>query len=160
MLKFLGAVLILAAGGSFCWHHIRCQRQQVLAIQELIGALQQMETEIRWRNTSLPEAIGLQSERPYIGSAFAEILQGMKGEFPFQKVWESAFEALQPKQAAEIICRISLSGDAQQIMQSLHGCAAQLQEVCCQLQQSRKDGEKLYLAATFSGTGLLVILLI
>ena len=45
-------------------------------------------------------------------------------------------------------------------MQTLRSCAIQLQEICDQLRQSRRDGEKLYLAATFSGASLLVILLI
>lgn len=95
MLKFAGAVLILAAAAMFGFvqalHYARRPRQ----IRQMIGALQRMETEIVYALTPLPEAmlsLSRQLSEP-LSSLFrmtADRLKASGGAASTREIWQQS----------------------------------------------------------------------
>lgn len=160
MNRLLGALLILSAAGAVYALHVRQKRQMLRILQELSSALRWMAAEIRWRNMPLPEVIQSLVENPVIGEHFSQLLHGLKGDIPLQRIWDEVFRNLKPEAAADLVCKLQLSGDAQHVMESLRYGAEGLTELLEKLQQERVHNEKIYLAASLTAAGLLVILLI
>ncbi len=55
MLKWLGAMLIVAGCGSFGYSMASAHRREEAALQQLIGALDFMQCELQYRLTALPD---------------------------------------------------------------------------------------------------------
>ena len=78
--KVIGALLILGAGGGLLVQLWRQSRAEILFLQDMASALEQMEAAIRFRRLPMPELLREQAERSYCGSMFSLILQHMERE--------------------------------------------------------------------------------
>ena len=79
--KVIGALLILGAGGGLLVQLWRQSRAEILFLQDMASALEQMEAAIRFRRLPMPELLREQAERSCCGSMFSLILQHMERGF-------------------------------------------------------------------------------
>ncbi len=86
--KVIGALLILGAGGGLLVQLWRQSRAEILFLQDMASALEQMEAAIRFRRLPMPELLREQAERSYCGSMFSLILQHMERGEPLQDSWD------------------------------------------------------------------------
>ena len=158
--KVIGALLILSAGGGLLVQLWRQGRAELLFLQDMASALEQMESAIRFRRLPMPELLREQTERPYCGSIFSDILQYMKRGEPLQNSWFLSARSIPWTQAVDALCALELSGDGQRIGENLRACADSLREVLRCRQADKQQRRKMALALTASCSGLLVILLL
>ena len=160
MVKVMGATLLFLAGGAVCARWIAEQRLEQRRLLEMAGALERMEGTIRWQVLPLPVVLQKEAQPMGTGMYLAEILQGMQSGKTLQQSWKGVFERFRPAEAAEILCRVELSGDAIQITGSLHLAAEQLRRLAAKRAEAQNGRERVCLALSVSLTGLLVVLLI
>ena len=151
--KLIGALLIFAAGALLFLQCRRQSRGELLFLQDMAPALEQMEAAIRFRRLPMPDLLAEQTKRPYCGQVFTQVEQHMKSGSTLQDSWELAADAVPWKQGKSILAALELSGDAQRIGDNLRLAALSLQA-------KRHERQKMILALTASGCGLLVILLL
>ena len=158
--KLFGALLILSGGFLACLYQRRAVRTEICLLQELTAALGSMETAIRWQKKPLPRTIMQQSDRPLCGRIFANILGNLESGITLQQAWENAFCRDISADIAEILCRIELQGDEEQITGNLRAAAQSLVHLRQEKEAQRQEKEKLYMAMVLSGAGLAIIVLI
>lgn len=158
--KLFGALLILSGGFWACFYQCRSVRTEICLLQELTAALESMETAIRWQKIPLPRTIMQQSDRPLCGETFANILKDMESGFTLQKSWIKEFRRNISADIAEILCRIELQGDEEQITGNLRAAIQGLVHLRQEKEARRREREKLYMAVVLSGAGLAIIVLI
>lgn len=158
--KLIGALLIFAAGALLFLQCRRQSRGELLFLQDMASALEQMEAAIRFRRLSMPDLLAEQTKRAYCGQVFTQVEQHMKSGSTLQDSWELAADAVPWKQGKSILAALELSGDAQRIGDNLRLAALSLRDLVCQRQAGRHERQKMILALTASGCGLLVILLL
>ena len=64
-LKFVGVLMILAAGALLFLQIRRLNRAEVLFMRDMAAALEQMETAIRFRRLPMPDMLKEQEKRRY-----------------------------------------------------------------------------------------------
>ena len=160
MIKLVGSLCVLFAGGSVWWlqHQEQRRRRQVLA--ELAAALDGMETSIRLNRTPLLPL-------------FRQTARGRCHEV--SQLFEGSAAALAAGRSPEIVwcqavsCLPVLETDKRalsELVNALQGCKGillarkELQNSLSQLEKQRPDEEKRTAALCFSAAALLVILLI
>lgn len=158
--KVIGAMLILGAGGGLLVQLWRQSRAEILFLQDMASALEQMEAAIRFRRLPMPELLREQAERPYCGSMFSFILHHMERGGPLQDSWILSARSIPWTQAADTLCALELSGDGQRIGENLRACADSLHALLRCRQADKQQRQKMALAITASCCGLLVILLL
>lgn len=158
--KLIGALLIFAAGTLLFLQCRRQSRGELLFLQDMASALEQMETAIRFRRLPMPDLLAEQAKRAYCGQVFMQVEQHMKSGSTLQDSWELAADTIPWKQEKSILAALELSGDAQRIGENLRLAALSLRDLACQRQAGRQEQQKMILALTASGCGLLVILLL
>ena len=158
--KLIGALLIFAAGALLFLQCRRQSRGELLFLQDMASALEQMEAAIRFRRLPMPDLLAEQAKRPYCGQVFMQVEQRMKSGSTLQDSWELAADAVPWKQGKSVLAALELSGDAQRIGDNLRLTALSLRDLVCQRQAGRHERQKMILALTASGCGLLVILLL
>ena len=161
MIKLVGSVCVLFAGGSVWWlqHQEQRRRRQVLA--ELAAALDGMETSIRLNRTPLlplfrQTARGRCTSLEQLGHLMAA------GRSP-EIVWCQAVSCLPvsetDKRALSELVN-ALQGDEASACKGILLARKELQNSLSQLEKQRPDEEKRTAALCFSAAALLVILLI
>lgn len=158
MLKVLGALLILAGSGVICVRKVGGNRKQLTGLRQWIASLELMESEIRWKNTPLPDILHSLTGQMLIGPVIQEICR--RKDCPLQEAWTVGTQKVQPPEASEILGHLKLTGDEERLLSSLHYASEQLKRLLTEKKKSQRDSEKLCLAVSFSGAGLLVILLL
>lgn len=158
--KIIGATLLLLSGGSICLHWIIARRQEQRRLLALAGALERMEGAVRWQQLPLPRLLEQESEQPVSGEYMKNTLHLLKSGKTLHSAWQQIFSKIKPDEAAEILCRTELRGDAQQITGSLRLASRQLRQLAAQYAQQRGERERVCVAVGVSLTGLLVVLLI
>lgn len=158
--KLIGALLIFAAGALLFLQCRRQSRGEILFLQDMASAMEQMESTIRFRRLPMPDLLAEQTKRAYCGQVFTQVEQHMKSGSTLQDSWELAADAVPWKQGKSILAALELSGDAQRIGDNLRLAALSLRDLVCQRQAGRHERQKMILALTASGCGLLVILLL
>ena len=155
MIKLVGSLCVLFAGGSVWWlqHQEQRRRRQVLA--ELAAALDYMETSIRLNRTPLlplfrQAARGRCHEVSQLFERGAAALAA--GRSP-ETVWCQAVSCL-----SELVD--ALQGDEASACKGLLLVREELQNSLSQLEKQRPEEEKRTAALCFSAAALLVILLI
>lgn len=159
-MKATGALLVLAGSLYIAAADIRGRRRTLMLLQELAAALSEIEASIRWKRQLLPGVIAQQAERPLCGTYFAAVSEGLAQGLPLQSAWEKAFSPLQPRPAADCLCRTELSGDETHIMGNLHLTAESLRQLRQELHEGQRQEEKVRLGLLFSGAGMLIIFLL
>lgn len=95
MLKLAGALLLVGAGTLLGWLNARRLADRPAQIRRLVRLLSQLETEISYGYTPLPEAlgrIGRQASEP-LGSLFREAARGLeREELAAADAWQSALD--------------------------------------------------------------------
>lgn len=158
--KVIGALLILSAGSGLLVQLWRQGRAEILFLQDMASALEQMEAAIRFRRLPMPELLREQTERPYCGSMFSLILHHMERGEPLQDSWALSARSIPWEQAADTLCALELSGDGRRIGENLRACADSLRAVLRCRRADKQQRQKMTLALTASCCGLLVILLL
>lgn len=165
MIKLVGSLCVLLAGGSVWWlqHQEQRRRRQVLA--ELAAALDYMETSIRLNRTPLlplfrQAARGRCHEVSRLFDRGAAALAA--GKSP-ETVWCQAVSSLPvsetDKRALSELVN-ALQGDETSACKGILLVREELQNSLSQLEKQRPDEEKRTAALCFSAAALLVILLI
>ena len=158
--KLWGSLLVLGAGMAICWRRISFVRQEEKTVWELASLLERMGMLIRWQKLPLPRVLETEKSAKEGGGYAGKILELLKKEITLQQAWNLTFFGMSPPAAAEILCRVELSGDMEQIIGSLGLGAQQLRELAARQAAQRGQRERLCVAVSLSVTGLLVILLI
>ena len=165
MIKLVGSLCVLFAGGSVWWlqHQEQRRRRQVLA--ELAAALDYMKTAIRLNRTPLlplfrQAARGRCREVSQLFDRGAAVLAA--GRSP-ETVWCQAVSCLSVSETdkralSELVD--ALQGDETSACKGLSLVREELQNSLSQLEKQRPEEEKRTAALCFSAAALLVILLI
>ena len=162
MIKLVGSLCVLFAGGSVWWlqHQEQRRRRQVLA--ELASTLERMETAIRLNRTPL-----LPLFRQAARGRCHEVSQlfersAAAGRSP-EIVWCQTVSCLPvsetDKRALSELVN-ALQGDETSACKGISLARKELQNSLSQLEEQRPDEEKRTAALCFSAVALLVILLI
>ena len=158
--KTVGALLLLLSGGVACARWIAERRQEQRRLLALAGALERMEGAVRWQLLPLPRVLEQESRRQISGGYMKKICQLVKSEVTLQIAWQIVFGDIAPVEAADILCRTELSGDAAQVTGALHLTAQQLRQLAAERAARQGERERVCVALGVSLTGLLVVLLI
>lgn len=158
--KIPGAILILSGAFLLYIGQHRSLQKEIRLLEELHAALENMETEIRWKKTPLPQAMEQQTTRPLCGLYFLKVLKRLKGGTPLQSAWQSESEDFMPSYIQEILRRIEWNGDERQLTGNLHAAQDALLRIRCEKKADRLQREKVSLALALSGAGLMILILI
>ena len=96
--KLIGALLIFAAGALLFLQCRRQSRGELLFLQDMASAMEQMEAAIRFRRLPMPDLLAEQTKRAYCGQVFTQVEQHMKSGSTLQDSWELAADAVPWKQ--------------------------------------------------------------
>ena len=162
MIKLVGSLCVLLAGGSVWWlqHQEQRRRRQILA--ELAAALDYMETSIRLNRTPLfrQAARGRCHE---VSQLFERSVAALAAGRSPEIVWCQAVSCLPvsetDKRALSELVN-ALQGDEVSAYKGILLARKELQNSLSQLEKQRPDEEKRTAALCFSAAALLVILLI
>ena len=160
MIHILGSCAILLSAAFYLWEERKQYRMEAQTLQDLIEAMENMETSIRWEKRTLPDTISAQERRRYAGNYFREIRENVTGDSTLQTAWNRVFSRIKPKELSSILCAVSLSGDSTFLMGRFAYAAAQIRELQAKKESARAQKQKLKLTAALSGAGVVIILLI
>ena len=165
MIKLVGSLCVLFAGGSVWWLQHQEQRRQRQVLAELASTLERMETAIRLNRTPLlplfrQAARGRCHEVSQLFERSAAALAA--GRSP-EIVWCQTVSCLPvsetDKRALSELVN-ALQGDETSACKGISLARKELQNSLSQLEEQRPDEEKRTAALCFSAVALLVILLI
>lgn len=159
-MKLAGVLLILTGAAWIAVRDIRSRRMNLAQVQEMAAALYDMESDIRWKRQTLPTAIERQRKRTLCGTYFKAVLDELDSGHSLMEAWEKAFLPFSPPKAGECIRQVELCGDETHLLSNLHRGADALQEIYREMKRKQSEDEKLRLTLLFSGTGMLIILLL
>lgn len=171
MLKLLGAIMIVVAGGMIGLMMARQFRLRPLQLRDLQAALHILDTEIGYASTPLPEAVvkaGHCVEGPTAGlfANVAKILKTRKG-FTATEAWQSALQDFKENSALQkgdleilTVFGQTLGGtDKEEQRKSIQLACQQLKNQQSKAEEERAKNETLWQYAGFLFGMLLVILI-
>ena len=159
-MKAAGALLVVLGSAWIAAADTRSRRRRCELLQELSAALLEMEASVRWKRQALPEMIAEQAERPLCGHYFAAILDTLAQGVSLPGAWAQVFSTIAPKEAADCLCQVTLSGDETHLMGNFRFAAESLQRLHREMREKERQEGKLRLSLLFSGVGMLIILLL
>ena len=165
MIKLVGSLCVLLAGGSVWWlqHQEQRRRRQVLA--ELAATLDYMETSIRLNRTPLLPLFrqAAQGRCREVSQLFDRGAAALADGRSPETVWRQAVSCLPvsetDKRALSELVN-ALQGDEASACKGILLARKELQNSLSQLEKQRPEEEKRAAALCFSAAALLVILLI
>ena len=160
MIRIIGTASILFSAMSYLLtaRSIRMKKERL--VQDLLAAIESIETAIRWEKKTLPDSIAQQIPRESAGKFFSEMTEIMKSDLTLQQAWIAAFEMLEIRELSHILCAVSLSGDSTFLQGQLAFTAEQIREFQQKEQAKKPEKQKLQAALAFSAAGLAIILLL
>ena len=156
----MGALLLILACVLVCSRWIAERRRVIRLTEELPAALERIEGMIRWQKLPLPVILKQEAVKGVCGSWFGEVCRRMEAGSPLPEAWCGAFGAITPERTRELMCRLDLQGDAQQIMGALHLTAEELRSYAARMAERQQQSERLCVAAGGCITAVLVIALL
>lgn len=162
MTAFLGAVMVLLAGGGLGLAAVCEMARGIRQTEDMARIVGRMRTEICLRQQPLPTLLKAleQAEPAYFRGAGA--CAGQLRDIPFEALWTACIRAIRlPAPVEEALCRLggSLSrGDPPQ--EAFAVCLEQLEELRGTLKKRREELGRVYVAAGFAVGGLFVIVLL
>ena len=170
MIRLMGA--LLTAGGGACLGFAAAGRltRRARVLRQLAGALEQMDREISFRLTPMPqlmERLGEEYPQP-VGTLFVRCCQGLDqlGEHSLAEIWRSALEKtdldLEDRETAvlgelgEVLGRFEESG----LRSALARTAEELDQAAELARQEAEKRGRMYRVLGLAAGGLLVILLL
>jgi stage III sporulation protein AB len=163
MLKLLGSLCILAAGGGAWMGRVRSRRGEIFSLEQTISALGEMEDAIRLECTPLPRLLARQAEKRSgeTGAFFLSVRRGLDRGEMLPAAWRSAAAALSWR-GADALAELGgqLTGDAEQTCKAIRLARGSLIRTLEELRRQKPEDEKRSAALCFSGAALLILLLI
>ena len=160
MRKVLGALLILTAAVSVLISQAKRRRQSTLLLAALIRDTERIAAAIRWQKQPFPQILEALSTGPHSGIFYRKIMEMLESNKPLHTAWNNIFSGIQPKEAATVLCGITLQGDEEALLGSLLSAAESLREIEDRRRAAQREDTKLYAASVLSMAGMLIILLI
>lgn len=163
MLKILGSVCILIAGGVVRSGCLRACRREMNLLRDLIAALEEIRNEIRLNRTPMPRILNRIEKRSSGDSAaFFRAVSSSTAE-SLSLAWETEATAL-PLREEDVRAVVGmgkkLSGDEETICNGISLVCSQLQRTLSERQAKMEEVDKRNTALCFSASALLIILLI
>lgn len=160
MIRFLGSCLILLASAMYLIEEKTARQRQERTVQDLLAAVESMETEIRWKKQPLPDSIALQKSRKYAGAYFRKIAEFLQSNITLQNAWENTFVKIEPAEISQILCDVSFSGDSTFLIDHLSFAAAKIRAYQAQKHNEQAAKQKLKITAALSGAVTIIVLLL
>lgn len=165
MLKLLGSLCILAAGGCVWMQQMRARRGEMDSFRRVIAALLEMKDAIRLNRTPLPRLLEREAGRQRGSAAafFQNVRQGLDAGETLPAAWRGAVLCLpwkEPDRAALSELGEKMTGDAEQACKGIELVCRSLTRTLEELERQQPDFEKRSTAVCFSGAAMLIILLI
>lgn len=162
-MKLVGSLLVFG-GGFLIWQiQAKEQTRRRELLLDLLSALRRMQEEIRMARTPLPLLWESVSKCCRVDAAalFERGADAVRRGENLTEVWKSAVEALPlDKREKEILRAVSFQGDEDAICKGMALAAYELSKCAEEHEEHRRAEEQRTAALCFSGTALLVILLI
>ena len=162
MNSFLGAMLILSAGGGAGLSVVREMNRRLRQTEDMQQIIRSMRTDICLRRLPLPAILSeLEKEFPtyFAGAGRAA---GLLTQVSFEELWQACIRTIGLYPVLEdLICRIGTElsrGEPPQ--EVLDICSARLQEMKSSQARRREEMGRVYVAAGFAAGGLFVILML
>ena len=165
MIKLVGSLCVLFAGGSVWWLQRQEQRRRRQVVAELVSTLERMETSIRLNQTPLLPLFrqAARGRCHEVSQLFEGSAAALAAERSPEIVWCQAVSCLPvsetDKRALSELVN-ALQGDEASACKGILLVRKELQSSLSQLEKQRPDEEKRAAALCFSAAALLVILLI
>lgn len=171
MLKLIGAVLVLFAGTMMGFYKSVQLANRPLQIRRCIHALQQLETEIMYGFTPLPDALATVSKRAGepVRTLFQLVVERLAREegLTFQECWHTSVAEFWNRTAMrsgekEILDRLGMTlgiSDREDQFKHLHLAVNQLQSEEVNADEDRKRYEKMWKSLGILVGALVVILM-
>ena len=165
MLKLLGSLCILCAGGYVWAQQVGARRGEMESYRGVIAALLEMEDAIRLSRMTLPRLLEREAERQNRETAafFRQVRLGLDGGKPLTAAWREAAFSLPWREAdRSTLAELGekLTGDAEEACKGIELVCRSLTRTLEELQRQQPDFEKRSTALCFSGAAMLIILLI
>lgn len=158
--KLGGAALLLCAFGLVVRQWIGEERRKIRLVQALSQALERMGGLIRWQKLPFSRVLQEESGRSPGGEYFRKIKDFLERGIPLRESWQKTFETIPVAEVRDLLCRMELSGDAQQMMGELHLAAEALHSCGDELARQQRLKERVFLTAGGCGTMMMIIILI
>ena len=164
-MKLMGAVCIAAAALWGRWQQLSVQRRRRETLRSLIAALYQMAEEIRIARPPMPqllECIG-RSRGGAAGGQFRRTAALLRREYTLAEAWRGALEGMEVSGEAMTVLRelaAGLQGDEEAVCRSILRAVSSLERLAEMEARQRWETERRGNALWFSGSALLVILLL
>lgn len=163
MLKLLGSLCILGAGGAAGAAQLRRMRRELTVLRELTGALDVLEGEIRFSRTALPLALRRAGRgRDVCGFFEAAAAALMEGESP-----AAAFRRCAAALPIQTTDRMALAeagkgllGDETEACGALRAAGKMLEQSLREKSGRQAETEKRTAAVWLSGAALLILVLL
>lgn len=165
MLKLLGSLCILAAGGIVRTYRVQGLRRELSVLCGMLSALEEMSDEIRLNRTPLPRLLRrVGCERGAdVTRFFQAAAEAASGGESLSDAWRAAALILpldKREQAALAELGKKFCGDEEEICTAISLVCSQIRKAIEEKRRQQPDAEKRSTALCFSGAALLIILLI
>lgn len=170
-MRFLGSLLLMVGAAGLGFGAVSQLRTHVAALRSLAGALEQMERELGFRLTPMPELMARLAREVQgpAGLVFSHCREHMNelGEKSFGQLWREAVEAesdlLLTEQERQIMDALGdvlgrYDGDGQR--EALQSAARQLDECLKKAEEDQHRLGRVYTALGLGAGAMLVILLL
>lgn len=160
MIRLSGSCLILLAAALYLIEEKKISQKQERTVQDLLAAVESIETAIRWEKQTLPDSIAAQSRRRYAGAYFRDISNMLQSNITLQNAWKNVFSVIEPAEISQILCAVSLSGDSTFLIDNLSFAVTRIREFQAQKRAEQATQRKLKVTAALSGAGIIIVLLL
>lgn len=158
--RWMGALMMTAAAAVLTHGWIRDGRRTIQLAEALAAALERMAGRIRWQNLPLSRVLCEERHSDICGIYFADMCDSMVREQPLHILWYQAFREISDRKTQDILCRVDLRGDGEQVIGSLHLASEELRHYAAALAARQQQNDRLLVAVSGSVTAILIIILI
>jgi len=171
VIKLLGAMMIMAAGAMLGFGQARRLRERPAELRRLVMMLQQLETEIEYGCTPLPEALGkfARPDRQALSEMMAGIASLLRrgGGVTVEEAWRLSVDEYWPctsmnREDREIFVQLGTvlgTSDREDQLKHLRLTAALLKEREAEAAEERRKYEKMWKSLGLLGGALIVVIL-
>ena len=170
MIRLVGALLTAAGGAFWGFAAARRLRRRARVLRQLAGAMEQMEREISFRLTPLPEVFAALSQEYSgpVGALFAGCVQEMDGldRQPMAKLWRQALAEApldldgRGLRALEELGEVLGRYDGDSLCIALKQACGELIAAAEEAEREREQKERMEQILGLTAGALLVILLV
>ena len=157
MIRAVGAIAVLSAGLLIFLQSERTRALQLQTDEDLLTALRRLESDVRACHAELLHEFSL------LGGFFSEVAEEQKRqrELPLSRAFEEQ-AALLPPEERDILCRFgkSLAGDEESILSATVLAEKELEALTYERRRSAAGQRRVSAALSFSGVGLLLLVLL